>query len=116
MREDANALSYAQMKLLGHPILFNDMRIRPETIPDGLLLYELRHSAGGLPCEVSRRICADFYGSILTSRPIRLNSDGYRAIRMGDFEYTGPARITMAAYLSDNPPMRQDTLALAASA
>ena len=54
MREDANALSYAQMKLLGHPILFNDMRIRPETIPDGLLLFGWGSAMRGKPPHLCR--------------------------------------------------------------
>ena len=112
MREDANALFYEQMNLLGHPVLFNDMRIRPETIPEGLLLYEVQHTGGGLPCEVSRRICANFYGSILTSSPIQLGPDGYRAIRMRDFEYTGPAHATMEAYLAEYPPTGKEVMDL----
>ena len=114
MRQDARELTYEKVNLLGCPVLFNDLRIRRDTVPEGLTLYEVRHSDEdwGEPCEVSHGILVNFYGSILTSDPIQLCPDGRLLIEPDDLEYTGTSHVSVETYLAEHPPTGRDIMEL----
>ena len=46
---------YEEITVCGKPALFTSIRIRRDTIPDGLYAYDVRHDdeCRGIPCEIS---------------------------------------------------------------
>ena len=114
MREDARKLAYEEVELLGDMVLFSELRIDPATVPEGLRLYELRHTDEdwGEPFEVRDWIVVNFFGSILTSNPIQFCPCGFLLFEHDDFAYTGRAQITISDYLAEHPPTGKDVMEL----
>ena len=81
-----NALSeqYEQVEVCGEPAMFTSSRIARETVPQGMYMYEVRHADEdwGEPCQLAKGIMVNHFGTIITSCPIELPSDGYR-----DFDF-----------------------------
>ena len=109
-RVDAGTERFEQVELFGKPVLFTELRIDRDTVPDGLYLYELRHADEdwGEPCELARSITVNFFGSVLTSDPIQLSPEGWLPIKDDDFDYTGDPAMTARDYLTAHPPTDKD--------
>lgn len=77
-RTDATTIAFECVEFMGQPVLFTDWKIDRSTIPDGLHLYEVRHTDDdwGAPCQLGHRIVVNFYGSIVSNQPIQLPPDG----------------------------------------
>lgn len=80
MRKHAASISYDEVLLLGKPALFTQWRVDRSTVPPRLHLYELRHEDEdwSRPCQVARGILVNFYGTVLTAEPLKLDEDGRR--------------------------------------
>lgn len=52
-----NALTehYEEITVCGKPALFTSIRIKRDTVPDGLYTYDVRHDdeCRGIPCEIA---------------------------------------------------------------
>ena len=83
---------YAEVEILAskQKALFYDGRILKENIPAGGYVYEIRHSDEdwGEPCEINRLTIVDYFGVIITYKPIRLNKYNYVDISLNEFIYT----------------------------
>ncbi len=46
---------YEEITVCGKPALFTSIRIKRDTIPDGLYVYDVRHDdeCQGIPCEIA---------------------------------------------------------------
>ena len=79
MRRNANDIIYDEVAVLGTPALFTDWRVDRATIPASMFLYEVRHadSDWGDPCQLARGILVNFYGTILTTKPMDIPESGY---------------------------------------
>ena len=113
-RVDAGTERFEQVELFGKPVLFTELRIDRDTVPDGLYLYELRHADEdwGEPCELARSITVNFFGSVLTSDPIQLSPEGWLKMDGEDFDYTGEPSVTAQEYLAEHPPTEKDVIEL----
>ena len=102
MRQDANKLNYDAVTIFGKPALFTDWRIDRDTVPSGLYCYELRHADEdwGTPCQVSKTVPVQFFGTILTSEPIPLGEDGCRDFDSAELVYTEYNTASIPKYLS----------------
>lgn len=109
-RVDAGTERFELVELFGEPVLFTDLRIDRDTVPDGLYLYELRHKDEdwGDPCELARSIAVNYFGSVLTSDPFQLPPEGWLPIKDDDFDYTGDPAMTAREYLTAHPPTVRD--------
>ena len=87
MRRKADTIIYDEVVLFGIPALFTDWRIDRNSVPEGLHLYEIRHTDEdwGHPCQLARGILVNFYGSLLTAAPISIPDSGYLDFREDDF-------------------------------
>jgi len=111
MRYNAMAESFEEVTVLGRPMLFSDFRIDRGTVPKGLYMYEVRHddSGRGDPCEISKCVAVNFFGTLISSRPVRLESCGkagreFREIDPEkDWGYEG-ADSTLSEYMERHPP------------
>ena len=58
---------YEEVRFQDQPALFTSLRVKAASIPEGLHRYEIRHE-GGEPCQITRGILVDHYGTLLTRR------------------------------------------------
>lgn len=66
--------------LFGKQVLWTELRVDKTTIPDGLHVYEARHSDGydwTTPVTVEKGVWANFCGTILSREIIELDTDGF---------------------------------------
>lgn len=115
MRRGENAMTeiFEEVTVLGRPMLFTNSRIDRDTVPKGLYLYEVRHDDDrqGLPVEIAECIVINHWGTLLSSRPIRLlGAPGGRAYRTinpkSDWNYEG-ADLTVRKYMEQHPPRKE---------
>ncbi len=115
MRRGENAMTeiFEEVTVLGRPMLFTNSRIDRDTVPKGLYLYEVRHDDDrqGLPVEIAERIVINHWGTLLSSRPIRLfgapgSSRPCRMLQKADWSYEG-ADSTVQQYLERHPPRKE---------
>lgn len=115
MRRGENAMTetFEEVTVLGRPMLFTNSRIDRDTVPKGLYLYEVRHDDDqqGCPVEIAPRILVNHWGTLLSSRPIRLfgapgSSRQSRMLQKADWNYEG-ADSTVQKYLEQYPPRKE---------
>ena len=101
---------YQEIRVLGEPVLFHDMRLDWNTVPKGLYLYEIRHDdeGRGNPIQIAKGIMVNHFGSILTCKLIKLPSDGYRDIDPEkDWDYNGGDCRTIREFMEKYPLKRE---------
>ena len=67
-RYNAMEETFTEVRVLGKPALFHDLRIDRSTVPKGLYLYEVRHDDEGWgdPVQIAKGIMVNHFGSIIT--------------------------------------------------
>ena len=72
-----------------YKVLFYDGRIYRDTLPAGSFFYEIGHDDGdwSQPESFGYRILANFFGTVITYKPINIPADGFRQMMSTDFEY-----------------------------
>lgn len=69
----ASEETYAKINLLGKPVLYTCYRLDRKTVPEGMYMYEVRHSDEGFePCQIGEGIMVHFYGTIISTEPFEL--------------------------------------------
>lgn len=55
---------YEEITVCGKPALFTSIRIKRDTVPDGLCAYDVRHDdeCRGIPCEIAPFVMAPISG------------------------------------------------------
>lgn len=88
--------------LFDKPVLFTEKRIPSSSIPKGIYQYEVRQDddCRGIMCEIGKWILINHWGTILSSKEIKLDSDGYRAIDEDtDVKYLQQPSMTLKEYM-----------------
>lgn len=82
MTHDAMTEHYEEITVCGKPALFTSIRIKRDTIPEGLYAYDVRHDdeCRGIPCEIAPFIMVNHWGTIILAAPLELPDDGRRYI------------------------------------
>lgn len=109
-RYNAMEETYTEIRVLGKPALFHDMRLDRNTVPKGLYLYEVRHDDEGWgdPVQIAKGILVNHFGSILTRERIKLSSNGYLDIEPEkDWDYCGGDCRTIQEFQEKYPPKRE---------
>lgn len=81
---------YSEVMLFNeYEALFFDGRIDRNTLPAGSFLYEISHDDEdwSQPEDFGYRILANFFGTVITYKPIHVPADGFRQMMNTDFEY-----------------------------
>ena len=67
MTFDAMTEHYEEITVCGKPALFTSIRIKRDTIPDGLYAYDVRHDdeCRGIPCEIAPFVMVNHWGTCL---------------------------------------------------
>lgn len=102
MNVDLKEKKFMQMKLFNKPVLFSYMRIDNTNLPKSIYKYEVRSDDEGLGiiCELSNKVLVNFWGTVLSNRPIQLNKHGFLIIDEDkDIEYLDKESITIKQYL-----------------
>ena len=70
-RYNAMEETFTEVRVLGKPALFHDLRIDRSTVPKGLYLYEVRHDDEGWgdPVQIAKGIMVNHFGSIIPTCP-----------------------------------------------
>ena len=65
---------YEEITVCGKPALFTSIRIKRDTIPDGLYAYDVRHDdeCRGIPCEIAPFVMVNHWGTIILAEPLEL--------------------------------------------
>ena len=73
---------YEEITVCGKPALFTSIRIKRDTVPDGLYAYDVRHDdeCRGIPCEIAPFVMVNHWGTIILAEPLELPDDGRRYI------------------------------------
>ena len=70
-------------------IFYYEERIPPENAPFGYpYMYHVRHDEDDWTCPISieQFVFVNFFGTIFTSKPVKLGSDGYTEIEQFELE------------------------------
>ncbi len=111
---DAMEETFEEVTVFGRPMLFTNLRVDRSTVPKGLFLYEVRHDDDqrGDPVQIGRWIMVNHWGTLITNRPIRLESskainNAYREIDPEkDWNYEGVS-CTVREYIQKHPPIKE---------
>ena len=105
-RYDALSQSYDSMEIFDQPVMFFCGRIDRSTVPDGMFMYEIRHSDEdwGEPIQLGKSILINHYGTIISSKPIDIPPDGLREISAEDWGFTDEGITNLAEYAKKYPP------------
>lgn len=111
--EDAMTEKFEEVTVFDQPMIFTCLRIDRETVPKGVYLYEVQHDSNcqGIPVQIAEYILVNHWGTLLTSRPIRLNTHPasgkrYRLLDpKRDWNYEGLST-TLQEYLKKHPPVK----------
>lgn len=92
-RYDAGKERFEEITVFEKPALFICIRIDRSTVPDGMFLYEVRHSDEdfGEPVQIAEGILVNHFGTILTCEPIDLPADRCLDIEKEDWAYSDGA-------------------------
>lgn len=75
--QNPNELKYETYYLFNHKVLFTPLRIDEKLLPKGIYKYEVRNDESGNMVELAKNIVVNHWGTILSSRRLKLNEDGY---------------------------------------
>ena len=110
--ENAETTVFEEVVICGIPALFTSLRIDRRTVPDGMHLYEIRHSDEdwGEPCQLARHILINHYGSVLTSEPIQFPPDGGLDLDSETFHFSDAGFRTIPEFLEKYPSSGKDVI------
>lgn len=77
---DPYSINYEVISLFGNKVLFTPSRIDVNKLPQNIYRYELRVDEKGNICEMSKGILVNHWGTVLSSKKIKLDDFGYRFI------------------------------------
>ena len=91
-------------------VLFTERRIPTSSIPKGIFRYEVRQydECRGIMCEIGKKILINHWGTILSSKEINLDHDGYRSIDEDtDVKYLQQPSMTLKEYMHQTSKNRE---------
>ena len=80
---DANKEYFELIRMLGkYEVLFTNMRIKRDTVPKELYVYDIRHDdeCQGIMCEIKPFVLINHWGTIISKSPIDMVDGGCRFI------------------------------------
>ena len=117
---DATKEGYMLAEIDATPVLFTNMRLDRDTVPEGLFCYDVRDSdhLDGSFAEVKSFVMVNHWGTILCRQPFPLDEHGSyypddwrfldRAVTLAEFQQATPEQL--AAYLQPEAPPASMTM------
>ena len=99
---DAAKEGYELVEIDGHPVLFTNMRLDRDTVPEGIYCYDVRDSdeLDGSMAEIRPHVLVNHWGTILCREPFPL--DGRESYEPEDWNFLGED-MTLAEFMSAAP-------------
>jgi len=92
MKVNAQEESFELMEMLGQRVLFTNMRVDRDTVPEDLYVYEVRHDddCTGEICEIKPFVMVNHWGTMICKEPIELDTKwNSKFVDKGDYCYLG---------------------------
>ena len=91
MSVNANEEVFDLLELFGKTVLFTCMRVKRNTVPDNLYVYDVRHDdyCSGRIVEVRPHILVNHWGTVICKEPIEMTDIGCKFVKEGDYRYMG---------------------------
>ena len=91
MSVNANEEVFDLLELFGKTVLFTCMRVKRNTVPDNLYVYDVRHDddCSGRIVEVRPHILVNHWGTVICKEPIEMTDFGCKFVEEDDYRYTG---------------------------
>ena len=108
-RLDATAETFENIEFFDIPMLFSMFRIDRSSVPRNVYMYEVRHSdyEDADPVEIKSDVLVNFWGTLLSTRPLPMNERGCCYVRTGeDWGFTGESS-TLIDYVMEHPPLEK---------
>ena len=85
-RLDARTEKFDAIEFFDTPMLYSMFRLERSTVPKNLYMYEVRHSDydDAVPVEIKKDILVNFWGTLISSRPLQMNERDCCYIRPND--------------------------------
>lgn len=98
MRKNAKEETYILSSLFGMTVLFTDDRIDRNTVPEGLFMYEIRHSDEdwGQPVSIEDCVTVNFFGTVIF--PVEIPVNDYIPLSESEYGFCGTEQLTIAQY------------------
>src|SRR5699024_8769996 len=109
-RYNAMEETFTEVRVLGKPALFHELRIDRSTVQKLLYLYEVRMEEDGVveTVLINKGIKVIHFGMIITREPIRLPPHGYLDIDPEkDWDFCDGDCSTVREFMEKYPPARQ---------
>lgn len=74
MRFDVHEVQWEAVVVCDIPMLFTELRIKKDTVPEGLYMYEVRHADDdwGEPAQIADWVMANHFGTLLSNTALAL--------------------------------------------
>ena len=110
--ESLRDMKFTEMTILNRSVLFTQSRIDLKDVPKSLYRYECQHDDDqcGIITMIGRKIHVNFAGTILSSRKIALDYDGYRIIDEDkDIHYSSRKSVRISEYMHEHEITRSQS-------
>jgi len=99
-REELFSETFEVMNINSKEVLFTNLRIKRDIVPEGLYAYDIRESdTGNEFATIEPRVIVNHAGTILSKTAIEMGSDGFVEIEEYDFDDS----MTLQEWLDSNP-------------
>ncbi|WP_455529755.1 LPD28 domain-containing protein [Ruminococcus sp.] len=92
MKVNAAEESFELMNMLGQYVLFTNMRVDRDTVPQDLYVYDVRHDddcTGGI-CEIKPSVMVNHWGTIICKESIEMDEFWHsKFVDKDDYSYLG---------------------------
>lgn len=97
---------FEEIKVFGSPALLSGQRFDHGSVPEGLYIYEVRHSGNSWdePVQVSVCVVNNFMGTLVTRTPLALHEDGCLGTVSADWDFEYGANLTAGEFMDRYPP------------
>ncbi len=92
MKVNAAEESFELMNMLGQYVLFTNMRVDRDTVPQDLYVYDVRHDddCTGEICEIKPSVMVNHWGTIICKEPIEMDEFWHsKFVDKDDYSYLG---------------------------
>lgn len=105
---DAEKSNFSLALLFGNIVLFREDKVDPNTVPDGVYLYELSYSGFNYrtPTRLGKWADENFYGTVISRNEIKLykpkeNGNAHRRLKSKEDFYVSYNICKLSTYLQD---------------
>lgn len=96
---------FEEIKVFGSPALLSGQRFDHSSVPEGLYIYEVRHSASRWdePVQVAKCVVNNFMGTLVTRTPLDLQEDGCLGTVSADWDFEYGTNLKVMGFMDRYP-------------